>query len=104
MCAIRSACILAASNGWNHAIIESDSRLAISFASTEDVPPWYLAAFICDIKFCKSQMNLHLCWVSRACNLAAHHVAKVAYVSDANFIWLDNFPCDITSIARSDAL
>ena len=23
--------------------------------------------------------------ISRACNFAAHHVAKVAYISDANF-------------------
>ncbi|PWA97332.1 ribonuclease H protein [Artemisia annua] len=104
LCAIRSACILAATNGWNNAFIESDSRSAISLASTEDVPPRALAALICDIKFWKSQMNLHLCWTSRACNLAAHHVAKVAYVSDANFIWVDNFPCEITSIARRDAL
>ncbi|GKF76266.1 ribonuclease H protein, partial [Tanacetum coccineum] len=44
--AIRSACILAAANGWNHAIIESDSQSAISLAATEDVPPWALAALV----------------------------------------------------------
>ncbi|GKG04205.1 Myc-type, basic helix-loop-helix domain-containing protein, partial [Tanacetum coccineum] len=34
--AIRSACILAATNRWNHAIIESDSQSVISLASIED--------------------------------------------------------------------
>ncbi|PWA94607.1 F-box domain, FBD domain, Leucine-rich repeat domain, L domain-like protein [Artemisia annua] len=101
---IRSACILAATNGWNDAIIESDSQAAISLASTEDVPPWALAALISDIQYWKSQMNLQLSWTSRVCNFAAHQVAKVAYFSDVNFIWLDNFPSVITSIARSDAL
>ncbi|GKC07635.1 F-box domain containing protein [Tanacetum coccineum] len=42
--AIRSACILAATNGWRHAIIELDSQSAISLAATEDVPPWALAS------------------------------------------------------------
>ncbi|PWA88349.1 hypothetical protein CTI12_AA119090 [Artemisia annua] len=102
--AIRSACILAATNGWHHAFIESDSQSAISLASTEDVPPWSLAALVSDIEYWKSQMNLQLCWAPRECNFAAHHVAKVAYGSDVNFIWVDNFPCDITSIVRSDAL
>lgn len=102
--AIQSTCILAATNGWNHAFIESDSQSAISLASTEDVPPWSLAALVSDIQYWRSQMNLQLCWAPRACNFAAHHVARVAYVSDVNFIWLDNFPCDITFIARSDAL
>ncbi|GJS59642.1 F-box domain containing protein [Tanacetum coccineum] len=41
---IRSSCILAATNGWRHAIIESDSQSAISLAATEDVPPWALAS------------------------------------------------------------
>ncbi|GKA95939.1 F-box domain containing protein [Tanacetum coccineum] len=93
--AIRSACILAATNGWNHAIIESDSQSAISLAATEDVPPWALAALVSDIQHWKSRMNLQLCWTSRVCNFVAH---------DVNFIWHDNFPCEITSIARSDAL
>ena len=55
---IRSACILAAINGWNYAIIESDSQAAISLASTEDPPPSALAALVSDIQYWKSQMNL----------------------------------------------
>nr|GFD60875.1 F-box domain, FBD domain, leucine-rich repeat domain, L domain-like protein [Tanacetum cinerariifolium] len=55
--AIRSGCILTAANGWNHAIIESDSRSAISLAATKDVPPWALAALVSDIQHWKSQMN-----------------------------------------------
>nr|GEX06944.1 F-box domain, FBD domain, leucine-rich repeat domain, L domain-like protein [Tanacetum cinerariifolium] len=63
--AIRSACILAATNGWNHSIIESDSQSAISLAATKDVPPWALAVLVSDIQHWKSQMNLQLCWTSR---------------------------------------
>ncbi|GKD86598.1 hypothetical protein Tco_1357752, partial [Tanacetum coccineum] len=77
---------------------------AISLAATEDVPPWALAALVSDIQHWKSRMNLQLCWTSRVCNFVAHQVAKVAYESDVNFIWHNNFPCEITSIARSDAL
>ncbi|GKA22559.1 F-box domain containing protein [Tanacetum coccineum] len=37
--AIRSACILAATNGWNPAIIESDSQSAISLAAIKTCHP-----------------------------------------------------------------
>ncbi|PWA93143.1 WRKY15 [Artemisia annua] len=63
LCDIRSACILAATNGWNHAFIESDSQSPILLASTEDVPPWSLAALVSYIQYWKSQMNLQLCWL-----------------------------------------
>ncbi|PWA52888.1 WRKY15 [Artemisia annua] len=63
LCAIRSDCILAATNGWNHAFIESNSLSAISLASTEDVPPLSLAALVSDIQYWKSQMNLQLYWL-----------------------------------------
>nr|GEW97714.1 Myc-type, basic helix-loop-helix (bHLH) domain-containing protein [Tanacetum cinerariifolium] len=48
--ALRSACSIAMTNGWYHAIIESDSQLAVSLASSESDPPWSLAAIVGDIK------------------------------------------------------
>ncbi|GJZ66732.1 ribonuclease H protein [Tanacetum coccineum] len=48
--AIRSACRLAITYGWHNATVESDSKIAISLASSEVEPPWALAAIVVDIK------------------------------------------------------
>ena len=48
--ALRSACSLALMRRWHNAIIESDSQLAISLASSELDPPWSLDAIVGDIK------------------------------------------------------
>nr|GEU55963.1 putative harbinger transposase-derived nuclease domain-containing protein [Tanacetum cinerariifolium] len=84
--AIRSACHLAISQGWQNAIIESDSKLAVSFASSEADPPWIVAAIIDDIKLWASQLTHFFSWVNRDCNLAAHQVAKIAFSSHVNFV------------------
>ncbi|GJX37044.1 putative reverse transcriptase domain-containing protein [Tanacetum coccineum] len=56
--ALHSACNLAMTRGWYHAINESDSQLAISLALSESDPPWSLAAIVGDIKDWASQLNL----------------------------------------------
>nr|GEX78439.1 ribonuclease H protein [Tanacetum cinerariifolium] len=99
--AIRSACHLAISQGWQNAIIESDFKLPVSFASSEADPPWAVAAIIDDIKLWASQLALSFSWVYHDCNLAAHHVTKVAFSSHVKFVWDVTFPVEITSIARS---
>ena len=48
--AIRSACRLAITYGWQNATVESDSRVALSLISSEVEPPWALAAIVVDIK------------------------------------------------------
>ncbi|GJW78719.1 ribonuclease H protein [Tanacetum coccineum] len=100
--AIRSACHLAISQGWQNATIKSDSKLVVSFASSEADPPWAVAATVDDIKLWASQLALSFSWVHRDCNLVAHHVAQVAFSSHVNFVWDVTFPVEITSIARSD--
>jgi hypothetical protein len=40
----------------------------------------------------------------RDCNLAAHHVAKLAFRSHENFVWNVNIPNVITSVAMSDMI
>ncbi|GJY66125.1 ribonuclease H protein [Tanacetum coccineum] len=92
----------AISQGWQNATIESDSKLAVSFASSEADPPWAVDAIVDDIKLWASQLALSFLWVNRNCNLAAHHVAKVAFSSHVNFVWDVTFPVEITSIARRD--
>ncbi|GJT03061.1 reverse transcriptase [Tanacetum coccineum] len=96
--AIKSACHLAISQGWQNATIESDSKLAVSFASSKADPPWVVAAIVDDIKLWESQLALSFSWVNRACNLAAHHVAKIAFNSHVNFVCDVTFPVEITSI------
>ncbi|GJU10897.1 monodehydroascorbate reductase [Tanacetum coccineum] len=99
---IRSACHLAISQGWQNATIESDSKLDVSFAFSKADSPWAVAAIVDDIKLWESQLVLSFSWVNRDCNLAVHHVAKIAFNSHVNFVWDVTFPVEITSIARSD--
>ncbi|PWA85745.1 Myc-type, basic helix-loop-helix (bHLH) domain-containing protein [Artemisia annua] len=47
---LRSECSLAMMKRWHNVIIESDSQLAISLASSESDPPWSLDAIVGDIK------------------------------------------------------
>nr|GEU73750.1 reverse transcriptase [Tanacetum cinerariifolium] len=51
--------------GWKNAITESDSKLVVSFASSEAVPPWTVAAIVGDIKLWASQLALFFSWVNR---------------------------------------
>ncbi|PWA65154.1 hypothetical protein CTI12_AA306500 [Artemisia annua] len=85
--AIRSACRLAITYGWRNATIESDSRVALSLASSEVEPPWALAAIVVDIKALASQLVISFSWARSECNLAAHRVAKLAFRSLDNFLW-----------------
>ncbi|GJV33398.1 ribonuclease H protein [Tanacetum coccineum] len=102
--AIRSACRLAITYGWHNATVESDSKIAISLASSEFESPWALAVIVVDIKALASQLVMSFSWGKRECNLAAHCVAKIAFNSLDNFVWDVNFPDEITSIARSDII
>ncbi|GJW03340.1 ribonuclease H protein [Tanacetum coccineum] len=117
--AIRSACRLAITYGWHNASVESDSKLSISLVSSKVEPPWALAAIVVDIKAWASQLAISFSWAKRGCNLAAlldnvkpcrrylllaRRVAKIAFRSLDNFVWDDNFPDEITSAARSDAI
>ncbi|PWA58210.1 hypothetical protein CTI12_AA299880 [Artemisia annua] len=43
---------------WYNAIIESDSQLVVSLASSESDLPWSLDAIVGDIKDWASQLNL----------------------------------------------
>ncbi|GJZ19803.1 putative reverse transcriptase domain-containing protein [Tanacetum coccineum] len=47
--AIHSACHLASRHTWYHAIVESDSQVAISLSSTKTFPPWSIATLVVDI-------------------------------------------------------
>ncbi|GJV27449.1 ribonuclease H protein, partial [Tanacetum coccineum] len=102
--AIRSACRLAISYGWHNATVESDSKIAISLASSEVEPPWALAVIVVDIKALASQLAMSFSWAKCECNLVAHCVAKIAFNSLDNFVWHVNFSDEITSIARSDII
>ncbi|GJY25510.1 ribonuclease H protein [Tanacetum coccineum] len=101
---ISSACRLALTYGWQNAIVESDCKAAISLASSDVDPPWSLYAIVADIRIWASQLALSFSWVKRECNLASHLVAKIACRSHENFLWDDNFPDVITSVARSDII
>ncbi|GKA89233.1 reverse transcriptase [Tanacetum coccineum] len=101
LCAIRSACRLVVDYGWRNAIVESDSKLAISLASTKQVPPWNFAVIVDDIRRWASQQDISFSWVSRSCNVAAHVVAKMSFDSHDCFFWDVIFPEQITSIVRS---
>nr|GEU97436.1 reverse transcriptase [Tanacetum cinerariifolium] len=102
--AIRSACRLAITYGWHNATIESDSKIAISLASSEVEPPWALAVIAVDIKALASQLAMSFSRAKHECNLAAHCVAKMAFNSLDSFAWDVSFPDEITSIARSDII
>ncbi|GJT23888.1 ribonuclease H protein [Tanacetum coccineum] len=102
--AIRNACRLAVTNGWQNAVVESDSKVAISLACAQVDPPWSLSAIVVDIKVWASQSGISFSWVKRDCNLAAHQVAKLAFRSHENFVWNSSFPDVITSVVRSDMI
>ena len=104
LCAIRNACRLVVDYGWQNAIVESDSKLAISLASTEQVPPWNLAVIVDDIRTWASQLDICFSWVRRNCNIAAHVVAKMSFDSHERFFWDVVFPEQITSVVRSDMI
>nr|GEW92751.1 ribonuclease H protein [Tanacetum cinerariifolium] len=74
--AIRSACRLAVTYGWQNVVVESDSKVAISHACAQVDPPWSLSANVVDIKVWASQFSISFSWVKRDCNLTAHTVAK----------------------------
>ncbi|GJW68796.1 ribonuclease H-like domain-containing protein [Tanacetum coccineum] len=48
--AVHYACQLAFHRGWFQAIVESDCQTAITFLSTETIPPWNLAALVSNIR------------------------------------------------------
>ena len=100
--AVHSACSLASSHGWLNAIVESDSQMAISFSSSEACPPWSFAALIDDIRLWAKNMQITFSWVKREQNKVAHWVASHAFCSASGFNWDSSFPCEITSLARSD--
>ncbi|GJR48891.1 pol polyprotein [Tanacetum coccineum] len=100
--ALRTACSLAMTKGWYGAIIESDSQLAISLASSDSDPPWSLATIVSNINDWASQLHLRFSWIPRTCNRVAHIVAGVAFNSVSNYIWDVNFPVEITSAVRND--
>ncbi|GJU47294.1 RNA-directed DNA polymerase, eukaryota, reverse transcriptase zinc-binding domain protein [Tanacetum coccineum] len=77
---------------------------AISLASSDVDPPWFLYAIVANIRIWASQLALSFSWVKRECNLASHLVAKIACRSHKNFLWDDSFPDVITSVARSDII
>nr|GEY22569.1 RNA-directed DNA polymerase, eukaryota [Tanacetum cinerariifolium] len=68
--------LLALTNGWVGAIIESDSSDAIALSSSEFVPPWAVCVIVVDIRAWASRLNLQFSWVRRICNRVAHHVAE----------------------------
>lgn len=100
--AIHSACHLASCRDWYHAIVESDSKVAISLSSTENVPPWSIAALVADIRFWSKNMHLSFSWTSRDNNQVAHCAARLASSSTFPFSWDVCFPFELTSLARSD--
>nr|GEY87114.1 ribonuclease H protein [Tanacetum cinerariifolium] len=78
-------------------MVESDSKTAISLASSEIEPPWALVVIVVDIKARASQLAISFSWAKRKCNLAARCVAKIAFNSLDNFVWDVNFSDEITS-------
>nr|GEU84630.1 hypothetical protein [Tanacetum cinerariifolium] len=80
---INIVCSLVVMKGWYDAIIESDSQLAIYLASTKCYPSWSLVV-AGDIKAWALYLNyLHFFWTPRTCSRVAHHVAKLAFNTDA---------------------
>ncbi|GJS50441.1 reverse transcriptase [Tanacetum coccineum] len=100
--AIHSACHLASCRGWYHAIVESDSQVAISLSSTDIVPPWSIDALVADIRLWSKNMNLTFSWTSRDNNKVAHYAARFASSSIFSFSWDVSFPVELTSLARND--
>ncbi|GKB46336.1 reverse transcriptase [Tanacetum coccineum] len=100
--AIHSVCHLASCRGWYHAIVKSDSQLAIYLSYTETVPPWSIAALVDDIRLWSKNMDLSFSWTSRDNNQLAHYVARLASSSTFHFSWDASFPHELTSLARCD--
>ncbi|GKG52897.1 ribonuclease H protein, partial [Tanacetum coccineum] len=63
--AIRSACRLAVTYGWQNVVVESDSKVAISLAYAQVDHPLSLAAIVVDIKVWASQFGISFSWVKR---------------------------------------
>ncbi|GJV02745.1 reverse transcriptase [Tanacetum coccineum] len=99
--AIHSVCHLASCRGWYHAIVKSDSQLAISLSYTETVPPWSIAALVDDIRLWSKNMDLSFSWTSRDNNQLAHYAARLASSSTFHFSWDASFPHELTSIAST---
>ncbi|GKC49952.1 reverse transcriptase [Tanacetum coccineum] len=100
--AIHSACHLASCRGWFHAIVESDSQVAISLSSTDTVPPWSIDALVDDICLWSKNMNLTFSWTSRDNNKVAHYAARLASSSTFSFSWDVSFLVELTLLARGD--
>jgi hypothetical protein len=100
--AVHYACYLAYNQGWCGAIVESDSQMAISLSSSETVPPWSLSALIDDIRTWSKNLQLTFSWVNRVNNQVAHWTAQFALSSNQCIMWDVSYPCELTSLARSD--
>nr|GEV92477.1 reverse transcriptase domain-containing protein [Tanacetum cinerariifolium] len=98
--AIHSACHLASCRGWYHAIVESDSQVAISFSSSETVPPWSIAALVADSHLWSKNMDLSFSWTSRDNNKVAHCVARLASSFTFPFSRDVSLPHELTLLAR----
>ncbi|KAI8553628.1 hypothetical protein RHMOL_Rhmol05G0030900 [Rhododendron molle] len=102
--AIRQACGMISDLGYQNALVESDSQVAIKLSVSELVPPWEVSAVVWDIRKMREDLNIIFGWVKRTANKLAHVVAKKALKGLLPRDWVVLPPNFISSILARDSL
>lgn len=100
--AIRLACGMARSLGFNGAVIESDNQMAIKLCIFELVPPWEVGSSVLDIRQLKQELELKYTWVKREANGLVHVVASKAVRGLLPSNWLASPPDFVASVLDSN--
>lgn len=98
---IREACLMAKALGLRSAQIESDNKQLISLSVSELVPPCDCDCIIQDIRELVLELDLHVIWIPRKVNGAAHWVASFASGSLPQN-WVSIIPAELSAILLSD--
>lgn len=96
--AIKEACCLFVTRGISSAFILSDSKQAISLASSYLDPPWDVAALILDIRKLAADFKLEFIHPPRAANCVAHWVIKALVNGSLPVNWVSMPPSPLEEL------
>ncbi|KAI8527749.1 hypothetical protein RHMOL_Rhmol12G0098800 [Rhododendron molle] len=69
--AIRQACGMISDLGYQNALVESDSQVAIKLSVSELVPTWEVFVVVWDIRRMREDLNIRFGWVKRTASRLA---------------------------------
>ncbi|KAI8537679.1 hypothetical protein RHMOL_Rhmol09G0042900 [Rhododendron molle] len=101
--AIREACFMVSRSSWQGATVESDCREAILLSSSENIPPWEVAAVVLDIRELAKARGIIFSWARRTANKAVHTVAALAKSGNLPCNWVSSPPFSLLSVLEIDS-